>query len=246
MNKKGYVVAFAVVFILGILIILVVGSEKFGLDGFFSKFGIGSLLGGGNQINCVDGGTTTWDCSMAGSGTHIQGVGEKFDINILNPKSDLLTSMFLDKAKSVSSDVNEFFSTHYKVESAIGSYGIYEPFDSGWDSRIGADKRDIDGTNFGWDAVKTPISNKIYPQKIVIKGNSENGVFETYGLCKVDSRSCWAYDPFPDENIELTPTEMIIYFKEGGYIDFGVSGGDGFNIFQRFINWIKELFLRWF
>jgi len=88
-----------------------------------------------------------------------------------------------------------------------------------------------DGTCSGCPNNKACLAGRVYAymkeQFIIMEGtwekeispgvSPETGAFKTYGICSLET--CWVYDPFPDESVALRTTSIIIYFKDGGYVE---------------------------
>ena len=158
-------------------------------------------------------------------------------------RQDARTAFRLN-AITFNSEVQSFLSSHSSVnnDQTACRYGVYQPFDSGWDSRIGVAEYNLGYGNMGWCLSETTVGNILDNSFMVFEGyyltdcNTRVNV-RTYGMCTAGT-NCWMIDPAPEVGGSLgdcgmgvlTPTSWKLYFKEGGYTEETGKSQFGFNV----------------
>lgn len=188
---------------------------------FFNQLGFLSFISG-EFMDCNDAGTNKVSCKLVKEPVRVVGSGGRIGIFRRNWVSgDEGRRILLEKARFVHSDLNQFLNTHTTAtfdSTPSGTYGIYEPHDTqnDWANRIiGISEHQV-GSQIAWAIPFELPPNILQNSAFVIKGTSSLGDFETFGLCE-GTTFCFAFDPFPNDNIELTNLDITIYFKNGGY-----------------------------
>ncbi len=212
-----------------------------------------TILSKASYVNANNLGNGVWDLSGADPNANpvagIQSSNGKFDFVINkyggSTRQDAKTSLRLESIK-FNSQVASFLSTHSNVNSdqSACKYGFYQPFDAGWDSKIGVTKYDLGYGNMGWCLSEVQVSNILDNGFVVFEGSYATDCstiinVRTYGICK-SGTSCYLYDPAPQvEGVlqggspdcllgVLTPTSWKLYFKEGGYTEESGKAAFGF------------------